>query len=456
MTSSQNMSSRSESGGLWRWTIAVVLASACGGAEPPPAVAPPPRPAAARAPAAGSPTPVDLGSFVWHGPRRPPRSCAGAAESTLDVWCEPLPPGALARLGASGMAAPAACNDRYDSDEPYPADDPGCHLHRIDSVALSADGLVAATSSQNGVRLWHAPTGTPLLRLALPASNDSAAMAVAFAPGPGHVLVAAGGCALRRYDVDGRRALPALPFAPLDSTHGASTSAVPDDAEPNGGAAAADAPPDSGCTVPLGIAVAPDGDEVVVTTTDGLLRRFSLARHQELPPVVLTEPNAYGFVSDLTRPVIAADGRWIAVGERSELWVLSLPAAAPQMKVITGWEDLRDLAFAPSGSHLAVLTGERIAIVDPRAGVVVRSAPLERAIHVGGAIRYGPRGRRLLVLATDRLMAFDPATIAPAGVLADGVDDGVYGRFAVGANGLWIHPDGAKRMLARALPRNGR
>ncbi|MBW2527721.1 MAG: hypothetical protein JRI23_26305 [Deltaproteobacteria bacterium] len=189
-----------------------------------------------------------------------------------------------------------------------------------------------------------------------------------------------------------------------------------------------------------------------MTTSRGLLRRFRLSQRRELPPITLAQPNAFGFVSNLTRPVISSNGEWMAVGGWSTLWVMRLADGAPSLKVLTGWEQLRDLDFAPTGSELALLTHERVAVVDVGTGKLVRSTALERGIHVGGAIRYRPDGRQLLVLAGETLTAFDASSAALLGTLASEVDDSVDGHFAVAQDGLWVHPDGNKRLLLRMLP----
>jgi hypothetical protein len=304
-------------------------------------------------------------------------------------------------------------------------------------VALSEDGQLVATAGADGVRIWHARTGHPVLRLSLPQPWQREAVAVAFDV-KGHTLIAAGGCALRRYDLESRRPLPAIAFAPVPSDNKPAPWAQEQARRPCGGVDA--------------IAVAPDGDLVAVTTNRGLLRRFSLARGRELEPVAVAKPNAFGFVDNMTRPVISADGEWIAVGVGRELYVTSSTAGSPQMRVLTGWESLMDLDFAPSGSHLALLTSERLAIVDPGTGKLVRSQPLERDIPVSGAVRYDAGGTRLLVLATETLTAFDATTAAPTNIVARNVDDGAYAMFAVANGGLWIHPDGNERMLVRELP----
>jgi len=359
----------------------------------------------------------------------------------VDIWCQPLPPGAIARLGNSSAEARAAAQRSRRRDEAADSPDVGSHLAAINSVAMASDGELVATTAADGVRLWQARTGKPLLRLQLPTGSERGEVVVAFGAGD-RMLVAAGGCALRRYDLKGSQAPPPIPFAPLASAAGQS----PPSSGEGDKLAGAD------CDVPYHIAVAPGGDLVAVTTSKGLLRRFSLSAERELVPIQLTEPGPYGWVTNVTRPVFSTDGALIAVGLRSELLVMSAIDGAPRMRLLSGWEPIVDLDFAPTGSELAVLTHDRLAIVNPATGKLLRSRPLKRGIHVGGALRYSLDGRRLLVLAEEELSAFDAATARPLGLLASGIDDGAFGRFEVASGAIWVHPDKGLRMLVRELP----
>jgi hypothetical protein len=207
------------------------------------------------------------------------------------------------------------------------------------------------------------------------------------------------------------------------------------------------------------MAVASDGDQVAVTTSAALVRRFSLSTAKELRPIRVVGDGHYMWSIQPARPVFTGDGTLIAVSPSAPwgpILVLRSDDGAAHAQVLTGAEWLADFDAAPRGTELAVLTRERIAVVDARTGTVLRSRPLEREIlNAQAAVRFDSEGRRLLVIAADGLIAFDAATLQPLGTIARGAVEGVDHLVAFARGGLWVHPEIAvqpTQLLVRQLP----
>jgi len=295
-------------------------------------------------------------------------------------------------------------------------------------------------------------SGRPLQRMTRAAGGERPQQ-VAFVPHSRLLLVAAN-CALHVHDLKAGRARPPIAFTPIakDDARRTATPGSPDaSAEPK--------PEEHGCDDPAGMAVASDGDQVAITTSAGLVRRFRLSTASELRPILVTGEGRYLWAYQPARPVFTGDGTLIAVAPGAPwapILVLRADDGAAHAQVLTGAEWLADFDAAPRGTELALLTRERVAVVDARTGTVLRSSPLEREIlNAQAAVRFDSEGRRLLVIAADRLIAFDAATLQSMGTIARGVDEGVDHLVAFAPGGLWVHPETAvqpTQMLVRQLP----
>ena len=418
--------------------LALPLLGGCPAAEAPRL---PETPAASGSAAASLAPASEREGWLVRTPVEPPMRCPAPNAGRLDVWCNALPAGAVARLGNSKPGSPS---------EPKTAD-LGAHRKPIVSVAVSSDGEWVATADGDEVRLWQMRSGKPLQRLTRTAGGEQQ-QRVAFVPGSRLLLVAAS-CALHVHDLGAGRARPPIAFAPIVKDDAGRTPAA-DSTD----ASADRAPAEQGCDEPVGIAVASDGDEVAVTTSAGLLRRFRLSTASELRPIrVAEDERAWSYQP--ARPAFTGDGTLIAVSPHAPwgpILVLRADDGAAHAQVLPGSERLADFDAAPRGTELAVLTGERIAVIDARTGNVLRSSPLEREIsNALASIRFDPDGKRLLVVSRDGLVAFDVSTLRPTGTIVRGAEDGVDHLVAFARGGLWVHPETAVRptlMLVRQLP----
>jgi WD40 repeat protein len=401
-----------------------------------------------------------IGLFAT-GAAVPPAATAPPAART-DLLGDPLPDGALARVGTPRFR----------------------HGATVVSVAYTPDGKSVATGGLDGVvRVWDAATGRQRLRIPtdgalLPLDEDSEdphALPIAYSPdgrrlatpGPDHAVVlreAATGRAVRTLCGPGKPVV-ALAFAPDGQTlfamdQGQAVRAWDADGQERLNIAGRR-------TRGAAFALAPDGKTIATGGEDGgrlwdAARRTELDRLPGVPRVhsVAFSPDGgtlavgdgggsvhlwdrgggrmrdvfhVGGVGRAEHVAFSPDGKTLArVGDEVDL------CEAASGKETARFEG-QAAAFAPDGRTLAVAHGPGLGLVDARTG---RERPTD-AGHTGPlrALAFTPDGKTLATAALDRSVRFwDAATGKET--------TGTRGQ-AVHASSLAFAPDG-RRLVAGA------
>jgi WD40 repeat protein len=320
---------------------------------------------------------VAAAATFWHTPAAaepppaPPAAPAPAKEAArLDRFGDPLPDGALARLGTVRFR----------------------HSWMTYSLAFSPDGkVIAATGGNSNVRsltLWDAATG----RLLHAPPLREAVYGVAFSPN-GKTLAAVGPRLVALYDVatggEIRRSLPTgsftcVSFAPDGRTFTAGSH--DDDVHRWDAATGAELPPLKGHTASvLAVAHSPDGRLLASAGNDGTVRLWDPATGNELRRC----PGHPGGAFEVT---FAPDGRTLASKGDDNVIRVSDAATGKELRAIRcNPAGIRCLAFAPDGKALA--SGERrfVRLYDPATGRELRSWPAHTASVHG--LAFAPDGK---------------------------------------------------------------
>ncbi|MCA9617773.1 MAG: hypothetical protein KC731_02055 [Myxococcales bacterium] len=301
---------------------------------------------------------------------------------------------------------------------------------RIREIAITRDGTLVATASKDGLRLWRAQDGAMLAHLQLTSVLREASahrLVLAFTP-DGNTLLAAGHCALWRFDLRGTEPLAALPFQP---------TWPPSDQAP--------------CHDELlGLAIAPEGDLAAMTSDRALLRRFLLTTAEELPPVQLADPAPWGF--SFLEPAVVGPGGLVAHAYAGRAIILARDATTPKLRIDLGVAHLLDLRFVP-GPHpqLVLLTEEDLVRVDVARGSIAATRPFPGQWALG---RLLDDGHHLWVVRNDELRPYATDTLTPIAPLISGVSE--ISKLLTLSDGYFTReaePSGSVELLALPSPR---
>jgi WD40 repeat protein len=358
-----------------------------------------------------------------------PATPGEAKKAAVDAFGDPLPAGALARLGTlrfqhgsavrmlrysrDGKVLASLGADEvirlWDTESGQELQAIHLHEHSCAAFAFSGDGKHLATSgSDNVVRLWDAKTGKVLHSIA--DDNDDRANAIAFSP-DGKTL-AINGSEVRLIDVATGKvtkrleALQPVSFSNLQdellvfSADGKTllqTGATPD-----------------GVYALKFLPVAEGGRSATMRSYAGvqmfspdlgtLASLYNGIQVYDLSGTELKEPRRIAVVAGDERSVARSpDGKLVAAVDRQgELGVWEV-ASGEAIKLDQPLKTPGNvIAFAPDGKHMAIAGQSMIRIVDFRKGTDVRPAPS----HTGAIqqVAQSPDGKTLLTIGSDHVV----------------------------------------------------
>jgi WD40 repeat protein len=295
----------------------------------------------------------------------------------VDAFGDPLPPGAIARMGTVRLR----------------------HGARVDTIAYSPDGKLLASGSVNGeLRLWDATTGK-LVRAFVSPTGGAVTYAIAFSP-DGELLASDCAGTIRLWqvstgkilrDLDGRR-----------DVHSASVAFSPDGKE-------------------LAVANELDTAIQIFDPSTGKLRR-KITGH-ESPAVVA---------------VYSKDGKFLASGSKDKTARIWDAASGKELHRFQESEELVDVALSPDGKLLATETLRAVRLWDVVSGKEVHRfndggrglrslafSPDGKVLGWAGVLWDAATGKEVCrcegALIGDMAFSPDGKTIA-----AGGDDNGVY------------------------------
>lgn len=300
------------------------------------------------------------GYTAWLGQQSPTRADANqppvdqAKLPGKDVSGDPLPAGAVARLG----------EDRW------------AHDVMARFVAFSPDGKsVVTVNVDRTIRVWEYPSGKEIRRILMPVTDISAGQAFgirAVLSQDGKTIAtwmpeeAASVCL---HDVATGKRLPDLKVT---------TEKV------------------------FGLAFSPDGAHLACMTRDGTVRVWDTGKTSEVCSFSAAKLSGGGLSGPNPSGVFyAPDGKSIATGRDREVKLWN-PATGAEIRTITGDSiaNVRNLAFSPNGKTLAITTGEAIVLVELESGKEVGklSIPVQLNSSGGGpGLAFDKDGKKIYI-----------------------------------------------------------
>jgi WD40 repeat protein len=282
-------------------------------------------------------------ALLCAGPR------AGGQPAPVDRYGEPLPAGAVARLGTVRF------RQQYGYDR---------HI----AFVPGGRALLSTGSGGDSLVLWDATTGKQLRRLR---RQDSLFRQIAFSP-DGKVLASAGALAapqgaprrgvLTLWDPAGWKEQKTIPY--------------PDPVEP------------------FALAWSPDGKALYTGNSDGTLRLWDVQAGTEQRRIKLTRPG-------LTALVVSANGRLVAAASDRQrdaifLWDPSKPDQPRRLKAPPN-NGILSLALAPDGGTLATGSSDEVGIRlwDVKSGRVLRAFLTDEEHHYPRCLAFSRDGKFL-------------------------------------------------------------
>lgn len=311
---------------------------------------------------------------------------APAAEPKLDSFGDPLPEGALARLGSLHLR----------------------HETAVLTAAFTADGKALAACDANGISFWDKDTGKCVrrvpLRNAAPGqlrrlSNDAKVLMLVGFDKALHLLDAASGAEQRMLKHDRCGPIRGWPELSHDgktvaAVHRASIALW----DVAGGKLLHEfKEPALAQGTPHGlIALTPDGKQLVLPHADGSLHLVDVAsgkevRAVEMPPSRPNVPPSLRF----PRLTLSPDGRYLALGGSATPLTLCELATGKRLHQLTPSQGfVSGLAFTPNGRFLAVDQVTEIRLFGVLSGKEIRKLPKKTTVS-SMIMVFSPDGRTL-------------------------------------------------------------
>jgi RNA polymerase sigma factor (sigma-70 family) len=317
----------------------------------------------------------------------------GAERARNDIYGDPLPPGAVTRLGSVRLR----------------------HASLINGMSVSSDGkLLASVGHDNRIVLWETATGKEVRRIQQELIGTPAA--VAFSP-DGMMLAAGGGGMgtteplrlwetatgkeIRRFNHDPKFHLRAVAFSPDGRVLGAAGL---------GGrgviawtvATGKELWQSNDKSSSYSIAFSPDGKSLITGSTKGGIGFWEVATGKRRHQLVM-EGTAFGRVapSPNGKVLAALSSRW-ADAPSVSLWDAVTLKKLPQFQELRG----DSFAFSPDSRTLAVQTSGETCLYDLATGKKARAFPAEG----GKALTFTADGKFLASLLEHEICYREAAT----------------------------------------------